>query len=88
MISKDMEMCQEFSGCKGTLKLYWAERAFLTEHEGLLLKGTRLVIPSAIRNDILTKLHKGHESVVKCRERAQQAEWWPGLSQQLNETCA
>lgn len=46
-----------------------------------MLKGTRLVIPSALRNDI----HEGHQGIVKCRERASQRVWWPGLSQQLNE---
>lgn len=49
--SEVMTMCQErwpeFSGCEGPLKLYRAECAFLTVHNGLLLKGTRLVIPSA-----------------------------------------
>lgn len=38
-----------------------------------------------MRNDVLIKLHEGHQCVVKCRERAQQSVWWPGLSQQLNE---
>jgi transposase InsO family protein len=38
-----------------------------------------------MRNDVLVKLHEGHQGVVKCRERAQQSVWWPGLSQQLNE---
>ena len=84
-----MKLCQDgwtaANTCSGVLKLYWAERAFLTVHDGLLLKGTRLVIPSAMRNDVLAKLHEGHQGVVKCRERARQSVWWPGLSQQLNE---
>lgn len=83
-----MKMCRdgspESSSCTGLLRLYWAERAFLTVHDGLLLKGTRLVIPSAMRNDVLAKIHEGHQGVVKCRERARQSVWWPGLSQQLN----
>ena len=84
-----MKMCQDGwpdnSSCTSLLKLYWAERAYLTVQDGLLLKGTRLVIPSAMRNDVLAKIHQGHQGVVKCRERARQSVWWPGLSQQLNE---
>ncbi len=84
-----MKMCQEGwpeSGrCTGAEKLYWSERAYLSVHDGLLLKGTRLVIPSALRNDVLARLHEGHQGVAKCRERARQSVWWPGLSQQLNE---
>ena len=66
------------------LKSYWRERATLTVEDGLLLKDTRLVIPPAMRNDVLAKLHEGHLGVVKCRERARQSVWWPGLSQQVD----
>ncbi|KAI4878431.1 hypothetical protein NFI96_003729 [Prochilodus magdalenae] len=87
--SRVMGMCQdgwpEFSCSTGPEKQYWKECAFLTVHDVLLLKGTRLVIPSALRNDILAKLHEGHQGVVKCRERARPSVWWPGLSQQLHE---
>ncbi|XP_051916322.1 uncharacterized protein K02A2.6-like [Hippocampus zosterae] len=67
------------------LRLYRADHAFLTVHDGILLKGQRLVIPPTMRNDVLAKLHEGHQGVVKCRQRARQSVWWPGLSQQLNE---
>lgn len=84
-----MRMCQDWwpdSGrCMGVEKLYWPERAYLSVHDGLLLKGTRLVIPSILWNEVLARLHEGHQGVTKCRERAQQSVWWPGLSQQLNK---
>ncbi|XP_060798261.1 uncharacterized protein K02A2.6-like [Neoarius graeffei] len=84
-----MQLCVEgwpaHSITEPALKAYWADRAFLTVQTGLLLKGTRLVISSVMRNDVLARLHVGHQGVVKCRERARQSVWWPGLSQQLNE---
>ncbi|KAL6455308.1 hypothetical protein MHYP_G00362590 [Metynnis hypsauchen] len=84
-----MQLCAEGWPAHGinepALKLYWTERALLTVQDGLLLKGQRLVIPSTMRNDVLNKLHEGHQGEVKCRERARQSVWWPGLSQQLNE---
>lgn len=87
--SQVMAMCQsqwsEYSTLSTVLKQYWRERAFLTVLDGLLLRGTRLVIPSAMRNSILEKLHEGHQGVAKCRERARETVWWPGLSAQLNE---
>lgn len=52
---------------------YWAERAVLSTHNGLLLRGTRLVIPSVMRNSVLEKIHEGHQGTVKCRERAKQS---------------
>uniref|UniRef100_A0A8C6PAY8 Gypsy retrotransposon integrase-like protein 1 n=1 Tax=Nothobranchius furzeri TaxID=105023 RepID=A0A8C6PAY8_NOTFU len=83
-----MQLCAEGWPTHGTnepaLRLYCSEQAFLTAQDGLLLRGQRL-IPATMRNDVLTKLHEGHQGVVKCRERARQSVWWPGLSQQLNE---
>ena len=38
-----------------------------------------------MRADILQKLHEGHLEVVKCRERAQQSVWWPGMCRQLED---
>lgn len=64
---------------------YWTERAVLSTHNGLLLRGTRLVIPSVMRNRVLEKIHEGHQGIVKCRERAKQSVWWRGLSSQIGE---
>ncbi|XP_036001498.1 uncharacterized protein K02A2.6-like [Fundulus heteroclitus] len=66
----------------------------LTVQNGLLLLGCRLVIPKSLRLDILNKLHEGHLGITKCRERAKQSVWWPGLSKDLSklvdncDTCA
>ncbi|KAK0135671.1 hypothetical protein N1851_028469 [Merluccius polli] len=62
------------------LKNYWPDIFLFTldaeipltldtlPHNSLLLKGMRLVIPSAMWNDVLAKLHKGHLGIVKCKE--------------------
>lgn len=87
--SSVMKLCvegwTEHSRRDPILKRYWAERALLTVQDDLLLRGTRLVIPAAMRNGVLSKLHEGHLGLVKCRERARQSVWWPGLSNQLKE---
>lgn len=87
--SRVMTLCAE--GWPGHTKQepvltnYWPERATLTVNDGLLLKGMRLVIPSALRNEVLSKLHEGHLGIVKCKARARESVWWPGLSQQIND---
>lgn len=87
--SSVMKLCvegwSEQSKSDPVQKLYWAERALLTVQDDLLLRGTRLVIPAAMRNSVLSKLHEGHLGLVKCREQARQSLWWPGLSHQLKE---
>ncbi|KAK0156520.1 hypothetical protein N1851_000189 [Merluccius polli] len=65
--SRVMTLCTEgwpaHAKQEPALKNYWPERAMLTEKDGLLLKDTRLVIPAAMRNDVLAKLHEGHQGV-------------------------
>jgi len=47
--------------------------------------GDRVIIPSALRLDVLAKIYAGHQGVQKCRERAKSGAWWPGLSKQIED---
>ena len=67
------------------LKSYYSVSAELTVQQGLLMRNNRLVIPSSLRHDMLDRLHTGHQGITKCRRRAQQSVWWPGLSKQLED---
>ena len=49
------------------------------------MRNNRIVIPSSLHSDMLDKLHTGHQGITKCRQRAQQSVWWPGLSKRLEE---
>ena len=44
------------------------------------MRGSRLIIPLSTRPDILLKVHQGHQGITKCRARAKDSVWWPGLS--------
>lgn len=63
-----------------TLKL----EGVLSVHDRLLLWGTTFIILFTMR-EVLDKIHEGHQEVVKCRERASQRVWWPGLSNRIEE---
>ncbi|XP_033991872.1 uncharacterized protein K02A2.6-like [Trematomus bernacchii] len=52
----------------------------LSEADGLVIRGNRIVVPGSLRADILQKIHEGHQGLSKCRERANASVWWPGLS--------
>ena len=57
----------------------------LNVQEGILLRGARIIIPVPLRQEMLNCIHSGHQGIVKCRERARQSMWWPGLSTQLEK---
>ena len=79
---------------KGQLRLYQPYAAELTVQGGLLLKGCQLFIPLPLRGEMLGWIHSGHQGITKCRARARQAVWWPGMSREIEElvrnctTCA
>lgn len=52
---------------------------------GLLMRGNRIVIPPPLRRELLSKIHTGYQGITKCRERARQSVWWPGVSKELEE---
>uniref|UniRef100_A0A3B3HH25 Gypsy retrotransposon integrase-like protein 1 n=1 Tax=Oryzias latipes TaxID=8090 RepID=A0A3B3HH25_ORYLA len=68
-----------------SLQPYLQYSGDLSVHSGLLLYGSRIVIPASLKKDILSKLHEGHLGITKCRARAKQSVWWPGLSKELTE---
>ena len=54
-------------------------RGELSLHDGLLVKGDRIVVPFSLRKQILERIHEGQMTVAKCRERAAQSVWWPRI---------
>ena len=70
---------------KGPYKIYHAVSSELSVNKGLLLRGNRLVIPSNLRPNILDKLHVGHQGITKCRRRAAQSVWWPGIYKDIEQ---
>ncbi|XP_054281188.1 uncharacterized protein K02A2.6-like [Macrosteles quadrilineatus] len=51
--------------------------------DGLLLRGTRMIIPQELRAEMLERLHSGHLGITKTRKRALGTMWWPGISQEI-----
>ena len=51
---------------------YWTFHEELTVEDGLVLKGTRIIIPDKKREDILKLIHKGHLGLSKRKMRAKE----------------
>ena len=64
---------------------YWTFREELTIEDSLILKGTRIIIPTKKHEVILRQIHNSHLGLTKCKLRAKQAVYWPGLNDQLEQ---
>ena len=70
---------------KEFLSPYWAARSYLSVVDSLLLLyNKRIVIPKALRSEILHRIYSdGHLCLNKCRRRAHDSIWWPNLGLEL-----
>ena len=66
------------------LQPYWTFREELTIEDGLILKGTRIVIPSKMRGNS-QPIHDSHLGLQKGKLRVNQTVYWPGLNDQLEK---
>ena len=68
------------------LHTFWDYREDLSMENGLITKGTRLVIPSTLRRKVLEQIHEGHLGIEKCMLKARDSVFWPGISNDIRET--
>ena len=64
---------------------YWTFHEEMTTEDGLLLKGTCIIIPQSLHKEINQLLHTGHLGLEKCLNRAKQSMYWAGLYDELKD---
>ena len=65
------------------IRRYWQVRYHLTIDDDLIVNGCRLVIPSPMRKSILDQLHRGHQGIVRTKQRAHLTAYWPGIDNDI-----
>ena len=63
----------------------WIHREDLVTANGLVFKGTRLVIPQSIRNELTQRAHASHLGIVYTTNTAREIMYWPGMDADLEE---
>ena len=64
---------------------YWTFHEELMIEDGLILKGTRIIIPDKKREEILKLILKGHLGLNMCKIRAKETVYWLGINEQLEQ---
>ncbi|KAK3727484.1 hypothetical protein QZH41_006425 [Actinostola sp. cb2023] len=50
--------------------------------------GESIVVPQALRKDVLAQIHEGHLGIERSKQRARELVFWPGMSKQIEDTVA
>ena len=66
------------------LRQYWE----LSIEDDIILHGCRLLIPIAMRKKILECLHSSHQGIVRTKQRARLALYWPGMDKDIENITA
>ena len=61
-------------------KTIWSE---LSVEQGCILRGSRVVIPAALRQRILEEIHADHQGIVRSKAIARSYIWWPSVDKAI-----
>ena len=71
--------------CPENLKIFWNYRDELSILDSLVLKGTRIVIPSQCQEDILNQLHEAHFDTDHTKMHARDSVYWPQINKEIEQ---
>ena len=57
----------------------------VSEADDIILKGTRIVIPSELCQRALTLAHEGHQGIVKTKQLLREKIWFPKIDQEVEK---
>ena len=76
--------------CGKNLQDFWNYRDELSVLDGLVLKGSHIVIPESCRDEILDQLHEGHFGTDRTKLCARDSVYWPNINKDIEclvKTC-
>ena len=62
---------------------FWNYRDELVVNQGIILKGTRVVVPPSMPHEILQRLHVSHLGITKTKQHARTVIFWPGITKNI-----
>jgi hypothetical protein len=76
---------EERRKCPQSISEFWNHRDELSQINGIIFKGEKIIIPTSLREEILTKSHAGDMGMEKCKRRAWDILYWPGMCKQIED---
>ena len=67
------------------IREYWAYRDELSTQNGVLFKGSRIIIPNSMRPEMLVRIHSSHLGAESCLPKARDVFYWPNMSNEIRD---
>lgn len=74
--------------CQPETRPYFDLRDELSYQDGVIFRGTRVVVPQAARKVIRERLHRAHSGIQSTIRRAKECVHWPGMASDLQDFIA
>ena len=69
------------------VKPYWGYRDELTIQNGIIYKGTIVLVPPTMRKEMLGKIHTNHFGAESNIRMAREVLFWPGMRKSIQDMC-
>ena len=70
------------------IRNYFHFKEELTIQDGILFKGNRVIVLTALRSHTVKKVHSSHIGIEGCLRKARDALFWPGMSAEIKDSIA
>ena len=67
------------------LQLYWSYRDELAVIDGIILKGKCIIIPSSLKEQVLSQLNTNHMGIEKTKPLALECVYWPSINADIDK---
>ena len=70
------------------IRAFWPYRDELVVDNGMVFKGTKVVIPKSMRALMLQRTHASHQGPEACVRRARDVMFWPGMASEIRHLAS
>ena len=67
---------------------YWNFRDEIAIHNNILFRGERVIVPKKLQPEMLKIIHGTHLGIEKCKRRARDILYWPGMNAQIEDVVS
>ncbi|GFS86004.1 transposon Tf2-6 polyprotein [Trichonephila clavipes] len=74
---------KSYKNVDNSVKTYYKIKNNIYIQEGLLFSNEKLIVPYSLRKDMLQLIHEAHFGIEKCKKRAREIMYWPGMNSDI-----